>query len=76
MGLINDLTTTHRRARLLDTGDMTLIRMSFNKPTEIYEFNAEQYNQEYKEKQRLAQNKLKQLEEQKNRLEIEDKKTQ
>jgi hypothetical protein len=53
--------------------------MSFNKPTEIYEFNAEQYNQEYKEKQRLAQNKLKQfkqLEEEKNRLEIEDKKTQ
>ncbi len=73
MGLIHDLTTTHRKARLLDTGDMTLIRMGFNKPTEVYEFNAEQYNQQFKEKQRLAQNKLKQLKQENNRLKNEEK---
>jgi hypothetical protein len=47
--------------------------MGFNKPTEVYEFNAEQYNQQFKEKQRLAQNKLKQLKQENNRLKNEEK---
>ena len=55
MGYVIEESHAHKKVRqMTPSGNMTVISMGWNKPTEVFDINVDEYKKEYDVKQKMA----------------------